>query len=220
MQERRQRVLWRYYRLAPVRRRIIGVPWGMVSLQLGLMKFTVFVMTVGLLAPAYAADQLPRTEFTRADPALRRVKHSDSYESDSSARWVGNMSLTGSLVVEFDRAPPGEEQPDVNGEAYFEPDKKSLTRLPAAKNFYPLVPKVIFIGEGGRAVLAPLIGRSAFNRLQAGSAGRYEFPATLVITELVTEVECDHRYYRANYKFIQLQAQPMSALLEAKNLGC
>jgi hypothetical protein len=184
------------------------------------MKSIAAALALCALAPVYAADAPPRTEFSRADAGLRMVKRSDSYQSGSSAYWVGNMSLTGMLVLEFDRAPPGEEQPDVNGEAYFEPDRRSLLRLPAAKNYYPLEPKVLLIGEGGRKVLEPLIGQAAFNRLQAETAGRIEFAATLDLTDLVTEVECDHRYYRASYKSIRLQSSPMVALQEANNLGC
>lgn len=185
------------------------------------------VVAVALAAGTTAAADLPtppRAAFTRWDPALRLVEKSDSYVTGSLARWQGRITLTGLLVVEFDRVPDGEtrreEEIDIDGVAHFEPDARSLARLPAAKNHYPLTPKKIWIGETGRAVFVPLIGRAAFDRLQADRSSRFDFPVTLTLTELVTSVECDHRDFTATVGAIQLLKAPMVARNEPWGVPC
>nr|WP_297531796.1 hypothetical protein [uncultured Roseateles sp.] len=65
-------------------------------------------------------------------------------------------------MLEFDRDPEGEERGpnnvDIDGVVHFEPDARSLVRLPAATNFYPLAPKILCIGSTGREAFVPLIG--------------------------------------------------------------
>ena len=130
------------------------------------------------------------------------------------------MTITGRLVVEFDRAPPGEDQPDKYGGAHFEPDEHSLKKLPSAINYYAKSPKVVWLGGSGREVLRPLIGEEGFERLYRGSAPRYEYQAALVIKELSTEVECDQRHYAAVPSSLRLSSSTVVAATEAKNIGC
>ena len=184
------------------------------------MKATTFLLVAGFAASIQAADAPPRTQFTRADPALRLVERSDSYTTGSKARWIGSLTITGRLVVEFDRAPPGEDQPDIDGGAHFEPDDPSRKKLPAAINYYAKPPKVVWIGGSGRELLTPLIGKEGFERLYRGTAPRYEYPAVLVIKELSTEVECDQRHYTAVPASLRLSSSTVVAAAEAKNIGC
>ncbi|WP_431286193.1 hypothetical protein [Roseateles chitinivorans] len=194
-----------------------------------MTRSQLLALVVGALMSAgavTAADMPtpPRAVFTSWDPALRLVERSDSYVTGSQARWQGRISLTGVLVVEFDRDPEGEERApelvDVNGVAHFEPDARSLARLPAAKNYYPLVPKILWIGATGREALVPLIGRAAFDRLQADRASRFDFPVKLTLTELATSVECDHRDFTATVHAIQLLKAPMVARNEPWSVAC
>lgn len=192
-----------------------------------MKRLSLVVLLLALSHPmgaAVAADAPPRTVFTRWDPALKLVERSDSYEKGSMARWRGRITLTGRLVVEFDRVPDGELPPDVepdrDGVAHFEPDALSLARLPTATRFYDLAPKVIWVGETGRAALVPLIGQAAFDRLQAARESWYEFPVSLTLTELVTSVECDHRDFTATVREVRLLKAPMVALNKPWSVTC
>jgi hypothetical protein len=184
------------------------------------MKLTIFLLAAALTASVQAADAPPKTQFTRADPALRIVERSDSYNTGSRARWLGPLTITGRLVVEFDRAPLGEDQLDKDGGAHFEPDDQSLKKLPSAINYYPKSPTVVWLGGSGREVLRPLIGEEGFEKLYKGSAPRYEYPAVLVIKELKTEVECDQRQYAVVPSSLRLSSATVVAATEAKNIGC
>jgi len=189
-------------------------------LETAPMKSTILLLAAVLTASVQAADAPPKTRFTQADPSLRLVERSDSYSTGSRARWQGPATITGKLIVEFDRAPTGEDQPDKNGGAHFEPDARSLKKLPSAINYYAKSPKVVWLGGSGREVLRPLIGEEGFERLYQGSAPRYEFPAVLVIKEFSTEVECDQRHYAAVASSLKLSSATVLAAAEAKNIGC
>ena len=205
----------------------MSAPWAWrptavarLAQTLGRMKATTILLAAALTASVQAADAPPKTQFTRADPALRLVERSDSYTTGSRARWVGPLTITGKLVVEFDRMPPGEDQEDINGGAHFEPDDSSRKKLPAAINYHSKSPKVLWLGGTGREALAPLIGEEGFQRLYKGSAPRYEYPAVLVIKELTTEVECGQRHYAVVPASIRLSSITVMAAAEAKNIGC
>ena len=186
------------------------------------MKPTLWALAALFLAmsPAVAADRPPLAVFTPADRALRLVERSDNYEKGSYAKWSGKLSLTGKLVVEFDRGPPEEQEADTAGIAVFEPDAKSRTRLPAAQNYYPLPVTTVWLQKTPIEVLPGLIGRERAHKIIRSKVPRYELAVIVHLTSFTTSVECDHRSYSLEYAGISLVQPQVVASTEAKNLGC
>ncbi len=186
------------------------------------MKTLLWVLAAILLAPssAAAADRPPLAVFTPADPALRLVERSDSYEKGSYAKWSGKLSLAGKLVIEFDRGPPEEQEADTAGIAVFEPDAKSRTRLPSARNYYPSPVTTVWLEKTPLEVLPGLIGRERALKIIRSKVPRYELAVIVHVTSFSTSVECDHRSYSLEYASISLVQPQVVASTEAKNLGC
>ncbi len=167
-----------------------------------------------------AAEKPPVTKFTAADAALRHVERSDSYDKGSFAKWVGKLSLTGKLVIEFDRGPPEETEADTAGIAVFEPDTKSRARLPAARNYYAAPVTAVWLGQSPIEILPTLLGKERALQVIRGKSPRYEFVVSIDLKAFSTSVECDHRSYSIEYSAIRLAQPTMVAATEAKNLGC
>ncbi len=186
------------------------------------MKYTASAIVAALATAgaAVAADSPPVTRFSPPDPALRLVERSDSYDKGSFAKWSGTLTLTGKLVVEFDRGPPEDPEADTAGVAVFEPDAKSRARLPAAQNYYAAPVSTVWLEKTPLDVLPSLIGRNRALQIIRSKVPRYELAVSVQVTSLSTSVECDHRSYSLEYAAITLVRPKVLAQVQAKNLGC
>ena len=193
-----------------------------VNSALGVMKRHIAALA---LLPAIAfgpsAEAQTKSRFTSADPRLKLIERSDSYEKGSFARWSGRLELDGKVVVEFDRPDPDGERQDEVGVVFFEPSPSSLRRLPSAVGrYYPLQPKVLWLGGTPAEVLTPLLGATRVANFISSKPSRFEVAARLRLLELFTSVECDHRSYEIKYEALALVGGDLMAVGKAQNIGC
>jgi len=167
-----------------------------------------------------AGEHPARTTFSKADPNLVPVQCPVEDDYESALCWNGELAVSGRLVIEFDRAPPGDREDDKDGQASFEPDSLSQSKLLAATNYYPLPVKVTWLRNRPREILAPLIGEVATQSIMTGTFGRYEFMVNMTLTKFTTSIDCDHRGYGVGYSMIRLQNAEPIAMLQPQNLGC
>jgi hypothetical protein len=182
-------------------------------------RFAALVLALAL-SPALADEHPPVTKFSKASKELKLVERSDSYEKGSFARWKGRLTLTGKLILEFDRAPPEEPEHQNAGVAIFEPDAASRKKLPAATNYYELPVKEVYLARSPLEVLPALVGRQKAMNIVLSKTPHYEMPVSIVLTEFSTSVECDHRSYSMGYSSMRLLRPKVVALTEGQGTGC
>jgi len=183
------------------------------------MKLSASFAFVVAATSSYAADRLPQVKFTHADPALVQSACPVGYGPGSTC-WRGHLKLVGLLVAEFDRVPGSAEQTDVEGQAFFEPNTEFRRKLPEALSYYPAQPSVLWLTKSPRAILVPLMGIARANLALRGKAARYEWPAEIVLTELTTSIDCDHRNYGMSYSAIRLLRSDVLVQAQNKDMGC
>lgn len=181
-----------------------------------ILAFIALALTTGFQDPDSAKD----VKFSEWNPALRQVENDTAGLKSYIAIWRGQLTLTGKLVIEFDRDPEATEMGDAEGSAFFEPDDASRAKLPAATSFYPMPVTSIWLYESPRELLEPLVGKRGFQKISSGKMPRYEYPAEVRIKEFSTSVECDHRSYFIEITTIKLLQPKWSAHIEAKNSMC
>jgi hypothetical protein len=116
------------------------------STKLLLLSVAALSLTTGSVNSQESSDQ---SKFSRPDPHLRQIHQSQEDKRIGAATWTGHVVLTGALVVEFDRpsdgTPPTYPPTDAKdsatkmfdgGYAFFLPDEKSRSKLPAAIGKY------------------------------------------------------------------------------------
>jgi hypothetical protein len=181
--------------------------------------FGIIALFVSVTSGLAAADS-KKLEFTKADPALVRSNCPEDYAKDAVC-WRAKLKLIGNLVVEFvDRTPDGEEISDEVGQAFFEPHFDSRKKLPEALGYYPAPVQALWLSKSPREILIPLLGVKQANLALHGKLARYKYPVEIVLTELTTSIDCDHRNYGMSFSSIYLLSRDVVAYSETKYFGC
>lgn len=186
------------------------------------MKFLVGVLVGVLHVCAGAGNDAEASRYVSASGGLKLVERSDGAKGHY-ANWKGQLELTGVLVVEFQRAMPGESSPKPGlGIVFFEPDSASLGKLPAAVGkFYPGQPKSIWVENAEPVpILSSLLGAERAALARDSTVPRYEVPVRLQLSEFGTSIDCDHRNFGLTYTKIVLRTDTLVAMAEAKHFGC
>jgi hypothetical protein len=154
-----------------------------------------------------------------------RLERSVPYKRGiESATWTGRVLITGKLYLDIDRTP---DMPDATGNAEsflsFVPDKASLGVLPKVSgNVYPARPTLLNLRNASLATLGleSILSAIEIEKIHLESFGHYEWPASLLMTGLKTDIGCDSRYFYSGDYQITIRLASGKRLDRPKHLGC
>jgi hypothetical protein len=178
-----------------------------------------------LSGPQCAEAQERQARFLIGSGGMKIVAGDNSPESHYVTTFRGKVSLTGRLVIEFERScEDGIRRSNFKDEVrvvYFEPDARSLMKLPrAVGDYYPKEPYYFGTDLDVFKTLLKLTGLSRAQRIMESCDPRFEYRTQIVIGQLLTSVQCDHRVFDAAVISFKALRRTEIASAESKWLGC
>jgi hypothetical protein len=152
------------------------------------MKRFALLLAVLVTTTALAQDQ--SVTFSKFSTELKLTSFD---QQTSTAQFSGNLTVTGTLFIEFDMATP--ERADGVNFAKFVPDAPSASRLPAVvAGFYPGPVRYVSL-EPAQDALEAAFGKNEAIRLADGREHFVSKAVTIVFHNYTASVECDSRDY-------------------------
>jgi hypothetical protein len=152
------------------------------------MRRLALFIAVLVTTTALAQDQ--SVAFSNFSTALKLISFD---QKTSTAHFSGNITVTGTLFIEFDMAAP--ERADGVNFAKFVPDAPSASRLPAVlAGFYPGAVRYVSL-EPAQAALEAGFGKEEAMRLAHGREPFLSKAVRVILHNDPASVECDSRDY-------------------------
>ncbi len=176
---------------------------------------------IALAGPSLADSPIAVSEYSRSTSSLKLVERSDGGEKGYFATFRGKAILTGTVVVEFDRAPGMNEGKDTTGASFFLPNVTSREKLPAAiGTFYPSPVVSIDLDLSPAKLLPLIVSKAKAQAILSGDQPRYEIAAQIEVKSFSAWVECGRREYTAEVVSASALSQQVVTRAKRELIGC
>lgn len=177
------------------------------------------VLLLGLIATLAAAEDNRAKEvtFSKYSPQLTLASYN---QQTHTHRFVGTITLTGTLFLVFDMKAPDRANGEINFQK-FVPDPAFISKLPAVVGgFYPGPVKYISLNAPLEQLVPLFGGKAEFTRVSHGTSHEASKRATIVLSSYSATVECDSRGYLGEVVSVAPVQEPQQVALGEAPHGC